>query len=166
MHDRKTHCQHLICLEQMTDIGFAVSLAYRTVTLRVYWQIIAHVFFIFDVYNTVPCEQMPVSAVSCRHYAVKKVNSARNPLDYIAGRSDAHKIAGLVLGHELFHGLYGIIHLLMRFTDGKTADGITGEIELGNLFHMLYAYICKHSALIYSKQHLTGIDRILAAPSA
>jgi hypothetical protein len=31
-----------------------------------------------------------------------------------------------------------VVHLLCRFADRQTADGITRQVKLGNTFHMRY----------------------------
>ena len=106
---------------------------------------------------------MPVSAVSRRHDAVKKVNAARNALDYISRSSHAHEISGLVLRHIFLNGLDSIVHFLMSLADGQTSDRITRKFKLGDFLHVLYTNIREGGALVYSEQHLSGIYCILAA---
>lgn len=157
MHYRKAHGKHFVCLEQMADISPAVALAHGAITLGIYRLLIAHILFVFYVYNSVPGKQMPMPAVSRRHNTVKKVNAARNAFDYIARSSYTHEISGLVLRHIFLNGLDSIVHFLMSLADGQTSDRITRKVKLGDFLHVLYTNIREGGALVYSEQHLSGI---------
>ena len=64
VHNRQSHSQHLVCLEQMTDVRSAVALADRAVALCVDWLIVQLVFGIVDVDNALPGEQVSVASVA------------------------------------------------------------------------------------------------------
>ena len=51
------------------------------------------------------------------------------------------------------------VHLLCLLTDGKSADGVTVEVKLCDLVHMLNSKILIRSALIYTEEHLIFVYR-------
>lgn len=159
----KPHGKHLFCLEQMAYISSGVTAANGTVALRVNGQCVFGILLVFYVDYTAPGKEMAVAAVSRRHNAVKKVHAPMHALNYISGRSYAHKVPGLVFRHMFLYCLYGIVHLLMALPYRKAADCVTGQIQLSNPFHMPNSYVFEDCALIYPEEHLPRIDRIFHA---
>ena len=103
---------------------------------------------------------MTVAGVSRRHDTVEKVNSAIYRFEDIDGCSDAHKITRLVLRHKRFDRFDHSVHLLRAFSDGKSSDRVTVEVERRDVFHMCLAKILIGAALIYAPKHLFRVDRL------
>ena len=78
-------------------------------------------------------EQMTVTRVAGRHNAVEEINAASDAFNDVARRTDTHQVARLMLGRMRQNNIENMVHDLGAFTDGKTADGITRQIQLRNL---------------------------------
>ena len=98
-----------------------------------------------------------MTAVAGGHDAVEEVHAARDALDDVPRRADAHEIARLVLRHILLDGLNRVVHLLMRLADGEAADGVARTVQLGYALHVLDAKVGENRALVYAEEHLAGI---------
>ena len=161
VHDSKAHRQHFFTFEQMPYICTGIPPAHGTITSGVNGAVISNIFFVLDIDDPVPSEEMAMPAVARRHNAVEKIYTACNALNDVAGRTDTHQITWPVLGHILFDDFDGIVHLLVCFSNSKATDGLTGQIKLCDLFHMLHAQIGKDGTLVDTKKHLSGIDSVI-----
>ena len=159
MHNSQTHGQHLLGLEQMVNIGAGIAAADGTVTFRVDGSFIPLVFGIFHVSGAGPGEQLGMACVSGRHDAVEEVHAPGDAFDDITRRADTHEIACLFLRHIGFHCLDDLIHRLGALPYRQTADGISGQVQVGDLLHVLDAQISVGAALVDAPEHLPGIDR-------
>ena len=101
-----------------------------------------------------------MAGISGGHNAVKEVNASGDTFNDIGGRTDAHEITRLILGHMGFDRLDDLIHDLGAFADSQTADGITGQVKLCDLLHMPDANLLISAALIDAPKLLGGIDGI------
>ena len=155
---REPHAEHFVRLEQMADIAARIKAASGTVTVGVDRKRIALIFLVIDIHRALPCEDIAMTRVSGRHNAVKEVDASVNGFENIDGRADTHEIAGLILGHKGLNGIDDVIHHLGFFTDGKTAEGIAGQIEFGDTLHVVDADIVVRTALVDTEQHLIFID--------
>ena len=158
MKHGKTHTEHFVCLEKMTDIAARIESAGGALTIGVDRQRIALIFLVVDVHRTLPGEDIAVARVSRGHNAVKEVNASVYRLQNVDGRTDTHQITRLVLGHKGLNGLDDMIHDFRFFADGKTAERIAGEIEFGDTLHMVDTDIVIRTALVDTEEHLIFID--------
>ena len=94
------------------------------------------------------------------HHAVEKVYAPGHRLDDVGGGAHAHEVAGLVHGHVLFHGLDDVVHFLRRLPHRKPADGVAGEIQVGNAFHVVHPDVGVGAALVNAPEHLLPVHRI------
>ena len=101
-----------------------------------------------------------MAAVAGGHDAVEEVHAARDGLDNVARRADAHQVAGLVLRHMLLDGLNRVVHLLMRLSDGEAAYGVARAAQLGYALHVLDAQVAENRALVYAEEHLARVHGV------
>ena len=99
-----------------------------------------------------------MARISGRHDAVEEVHAACDGFNDVRRRADAHQITRPVFWHIRLDRLNDLIHDLSRFADGKTADGVARQVELGDLLHVPDAKILERRALIDPPELLTGID--------
>ena len=59
-----------------------------------------------------------------------------------------------------FYRLDDIVHLLSSFAHSKAAYGITGQVQLGNPFHMVHPDIRIGAALVDAPKHLLLVNSI------
>ena len=100
---------------------------------------------------------MAVACITAGHHAVKQIHAAGNCLNDIAGGANAHQVADLILGHVGLHLTDHFIHHFGGLAHSQTADGVTVQIEVCDLLHVLHTQIRKGTALIDAKQQLIGI---------
>ena len=105
-------------------------------------------------------EQMTVTRVAGRHNAVEEINAASDTFNNVARCADTHQVARLMLGRMRQNNIENMVHDLGAFTDGKTADGITRQIQLRNCLHMLDTQVVISAALIDTEQQLVRVYRI------
>ena len=160
VHDGQPHGQHLLRLEQMMQVGFGITSADRAGTFGIDGAFVQLIFRVLEVDGALPCKELGVAGIAGRHDAVKKVDAPGHALDDVAGGADAHEIAGLVLGHIGLHGVQYPVHILRAFPHGQSADGVTGQIQRGDLLHVLNAQILVGRALIDAPELLAGIDGV------
>ena len=163
MHDQQTLRQHLAALEQVAQIRAAEPAAGRTLTAFLDRAVVGLILRIHDVENAAVREQMTVARVPGRHDAVEEVDAARNALDDVARRADAHQIARLVLRRVRQDDIKNMVHDLGAFADGQTADRIARQIKFGDRLHVLDAQVIVGAALIDTEQQLMRIDGIRQA---
>ena len=60
----------------------------------------------------------------------------------------------------LLDSLDDVVHFRRRFADGEPADGITRQVQLGNLFHVAYPQLRENGALIDAEEHLSPVDGV------
>ena len=101
-----------------------------------------------------------MAGIPRRHNAVKEIHAPGDRLDDVAGRPHAHEVAGLVHRHVLLHGLDDVVHLLRGLPYRKAADGVAGEVKLGNAFHVIHPDVRICAALIDAPEHLLGVHRV------
>ena len=77
-----------------------------------------------DIDRAVAREELSVAPVTGRHDAVEHIDTTRNVLQQVDRRTNAHQVAGLVLGEDAIGQLDHLVHLLRGLTDGKATDGI------------------------------------------
>lgn len=100
-------------------------------------------------------EQMTVTRVAGRHNAVEEINAASDTFNNVARCADTHQVARLMLGR--MRQATSSWYMTCAFTDGKTADGITRQIQLRNRFHVLDTQVVISAALIDTEQHLVRV---------
>ena len=103
---------------------------------------------------------MCVSGIACRHDAIEKIDAAVHRLQNVFRGADAHEIPRLVLRHIRLDALDDAVHSLRRLADRQSADGITVEIQLGNILHMGDAQIVEGAALVDAEKHLFWVHRV------
>ena len=151
MGDRQLHTNRLLGLDQMAHVGTAVMAASRTAAALVEGPGVLGVFFVAQVHLTMPGKQISVTGVAGGHDAIEEIHAHVNRLKNIAGRTDAHQVSRLVLGHIRLHHVDDAVHILRCLTDGQAADGVTVQVHLGDLFHVIDTQILIRRALIDTK---------------
>ena len=101
-----------------------------------------------------------MTGIAGRHDTVEEIHAAGNALNNIAGRTNTHEIAGLILGHVGLNSIDDLIHHLGRLTHRQTADRIAITVDLRRLLHVPHTKIRKRCTLVNTKEHLTGVHRI------
>ena len=160
MSNRKSACQLLVSLEQVTDICTGEVAAGGAVTLGVKRQWVSLIALVCGVHDAVPSEYSCVTCISAGHYAVEKVYSPCHALDDVGGSSHAHKVAYLIFGHYGAEDIKDMIHLLSRLAHCKAAHSVAVHIKLCYLFHMAQSQVIENRALIYSEKQLVLVDGI------
>ena len=59
-----------------------------------------------------------------------------------------------------FYGFNDVVHLFRSFAHCKAANGVTGQIQVGNPLHVVNTDIGVGAALVDAPEHLLGIDGI------
>ena len=160
MHDEQPLRQHFTALEQVAQISAAEPLTGRALTAFFNRAIIGLVLGIHNVQDAVMREQMTVTRVAGRHNAVEEINAASDTFNNVARCADTHQVARLMLGRMRQNNIENMVHDLGAFTDGKTANGITRQIQLRNCLHMLDTQVVISAALIDTEQQLVRVYRI------
>src|SRR5688572_26300449 len=92
-------------------------------------------------------ERLPVPARSRRHHAVHHVDAARDRLENIVRRADAHEISGLV-GRKCGGGeVEGAQHALLPLPNRQPTDGIAVETDVDETSRRLQAEGFRYTAL-------------------
>ena len=102
---------------------------------------------------------MPMSSVTTREYAVKKVYSAVYRLHHVFRCTDAHKVGRLILWKEGHYIIQNPIHVFMTLSHCKTSYGIARKLQLGDLLSMVNSHIRKDAALIDTEKKLVFVNR-------
>ena len=160
MEHRQPQCQHLVRLEEVTQIGPGIIAAHRTVAALTDGPLIGLVLLVEDVDGPLPGEELAVAAVSGGHHAVKKVHAPGHRFDDVAGSAHTHEVTGLVLGHVGLHGVDDLIHHFCGFAHGQAADGIAVAVYLGDLLHVPDPQVREGGALVDAEEHLCGVHRV------
>ena len=103
-------------------------------------------------------ENKAVAGISCGHHAVKKVNSARDRLNYIAGRADSHQVARSVLGRVGQGDVQNPVHLLGCLAHRESAYRVPRQVELGDFLHMPDSDVLVRAALVDAEKQLVFVD--------
>ena len=109
---------------------------------------------IFHDEAAVPGHRHAIAGDARRIDAVKHVDAARDTLDEVVGRADAHEIARLVFRQERRRVFEHFIHEFGRLADGQAADCIARQVHVHELCRVPFAQILVHAALHDAKQAL------------
>lgn len=98
-----------------------------------------------------------MAAVTGGEDAVEKINSAFDGFEEVGGGSDSHEVAGFGGGDEGGDGFEHVIHFGVWFTNGESADGVSGEVEGEELVggHFTEAFV--GGALDDAEEPLVGV---------
>jgi hypothetical protein len=79
-------------------------------------------------------------------------------VDQVLGRADAHQVARL--GRRAGGAACGddALHVALRLADADAADGVAGQVELGEAGDRLLAQVLEHAALDDAEQRV-GLPR-------
>ena len=146
---------------EMADVRTAVVLAGFAAAALVDRTVVVGVFLVHHVHFAVPREEIAVTCISRRHYAVEEINAAVYGFENVLRRTDTHEVARLVLRHIRLDCLDYAVHLLRALAYGKSADRVSRAVDLADALHVLDAEILVCAALVYAEQHLLGIQRVL-----
>ena len=70
--------QHFIDRKQVPNIGFAVLLVHKTVSIGIYWRKVTFPFFIFYVDRSFRGIHQAVSCITCGQNTIKHIYSQRD----------------------------------------------------------------------------------------
>ena len=112
VHHRKMHANRLLGLDEVADIRPAVMLARRAVAALVEGAGVKGILLVEQVHLAVPGEEVAVTGIAAGHDAVEEVDTQVNSLKDVAGRADAHEIAGLVHRHVGLDSVDDAVHIL------------------------------------------------------
>ena len=152
--------KNLVGLEQMSDIGTGEIAAGRAAAFRIDRTGIRLIIGIFQMADAFPGKDGAMSCITGGHDAVEHIDASCDGLDDIGRGTHAHEVAGLMDGHMGYDNIEDVVHILGRFTDGKTADGIAIEVHFGDFLHMLDTELIECTALIDAEEQLILIDGI------
>ena len=145
----------------MADIRPAVVSARRTLAPFFNGPLILFIFPVKQVEFSLIGVQMAVAPVSAGRYAVKKIHAPFHSLQYICRSSHSHQIRWLLQWEMRHRHIQNMVHLLVALSHCQSADGISVQIQFGNLLCMLNTDIVKNRSLIDAEQHLMTIDGVL-----
>ena len=117
VENRKSHAEGFLRLDEMTDVCSGVIAAGRTTAVFIDGTGVVEILFVQQIHLSVPCEEIAVTCVSRRHYAVEEVNAAMYSFENIAGSTYTHEVSGLVGGHVRFNSFDDAVHFFGFFTD-------------------------------------------------
>src|SRR4051794_38759902 len=102
-----------------------------------------------------PGERYAMASVARWQHAVEHVDAARDRLQEIFGRADAHQVAGTIGGKRRRGFVDHSAHDLTRFADRKAPDGVSLKTDIGERPHALGAQLRIVAALHDAKQRVT-----------
>ena len=79
-------------------------------------------------------ESLPCAPRAGWHHAVEHIYAAFDCADNICRRAHSHKVAGLSMGQVRHREIQGHEHLILRFTDGETTNGVSIKPDSGKTF--------------------------------
>ena len=152
MQHTKTHAQHLLRFQQMTDISPAVMLTCRTLTAFLDRPGIQFVFGIEQIQLPLIGIDMSVASVSAGIDTIKEINSPLHTFQNIRRSPHSHQISRFLFRKMRHYFVQNIIHLLMTLSYRKTAHCITIQFQLTDPLCMINSNIRVNCTLIDSKQ--------------
>lgn len=75
VHHGQAHTQHLICLEQVPDVGAGIVAAHRAAAGGINGTLVPLILGILDVNDAAPCIQVAVAGIAAGHNAVKQIHT-------------------------------------------------------------------------------------------
>ena len=124
----------LVSADEVVQVSQAVLLVDEGRTLGIDRAELLRPLRVADIDRAVAREELAVAPVAGRHDAVKHIDTAGNVLQQVDRRTDAHQVAGLVLGEDAIGKLNHLVHLLRGLPDGKATDGIPFSAERSHEF--------------------------------
>src|SRR3954469_13707955 len=105
-----------------------------------------------------------VAAVASGQDAIEQVDAAADGVEQILRRADTHEVPRLFGGHRRTNDVENSVHFFGRFAAAQSADGVAGEIELGQLPSAPDAELGIEAALNYCESGLVAARRGCLAP--
>ena len=158
MQNAETHTQHLVHLQQMTDVGAGIAAAGRAVTGFGNGAGIGLELFVQNGQLALPGKEVAVTCITAGHDAVEEIHPAAHGLENVLRCADTHEITGAVGRHMRLHRLDGGIHFLGRFAYGKAADGVAVAVHFGDPLHVIDTEILVGTTLIDAEEKLVFVD--------
>src|SRR5262249_39620079 len=93
-------------------------------------------------------EDLTVSGIARRHYAIEHIHAARHRLDQVFRRSHSHQVSGLVGGNLCRNKLCNVIHLLLLFADAEPPDGVALKPDLDQVIEAFGSQVFEDASLI------------------
>ncbi len=122
--------------------------------LRIYRRKIVPPFVVADIDDAFAGIHHAVPCIPGRQNAVEHIDAPRDSFQYIFRRTDAHQVARFVFrqnfGNQFRHG----IHILRRFADGESADGVAFPAEGSDGFCGYFAQFRVGTALYNREKSL------------
>src|SRR5919112_6636296 len=110
---------------------------------------------VLDVEAPARGESLAVAAVARRDDAVEHVDAARDALDQILRRADAHQVSRPLVGHPRRNRLDDLVHDRLLFPDAQTPDGVPVEPDLDRALKTLAPQVKVRRALHDAEERLT-----------
>ena len=95
--------------------------------------------------------------------AIEHVDAASDEFDHLSGRTEAHRVAGLVGGEMRLGDFDGTKHFRFGFADADAADGVAVEFEGDESLGAFFAEVRVDAALDDAENHLAGSAGLFAA---
>ena len=127
-------------LGPLAAIALACLLLYTTGKLLKKWHLF-HIRHKKGHYQCIPAvctgKKMAMARITARHHAIEQVHTAVHSLKNIPRRANTHQIPYLIFGHIFFYHADYTVHLFFWLAYRQAPDGVTVQIQLPYLFHML-----------------------------
>ena len=133
------------------QIGFAVKRIHIRVSVGVDGREVVFPFLVTDIDGAETGEKLPVASVAGRHDAVEHIHAAFDSFQQVYRRTDTHQVTGLVFRQYFIYNLNHFVHLLGRFADSQSADGIPVSSLPGNVFSGVTAQV-RIYATLYNRE--------------
>ena len=152
MQDAKSHTEHFICLEQVSDVRSAIVLACRASAALLYRSVVCLKSRILEIHLAMLRVHMGVSSISGWIYAIEEINTSVDRLKYICRSSNTHEVCRSVLRQIRNGHIEYVVHLLCCLSYCKSSYGISRKIKLADSLGVIYSDILVYGTLIDSKQ--------------
>src|SRR2546421_9959618 len=110
---------------------------------------------VLDVQLSARGERLPVATVARRDDAVEHVNAARDALDQVFRRADAHQVARRVRRHLWRDPFDDLVHHFLLLADAQSPDGVAVEADLDRARKALAPQVQVRCALHDAEDRLT-----------
>ncbi len=154
VHGEEPRAERLAALHEVVEVRPRERRAGRAVAGRVERRVRLAVLAPREPHAPLPGERGALPRHRGRDHAVEQVDAARDPLDDVGRRPDAHEVAGPIPGEQLGGARHDVGALGARVADGEAADREPVERVLGQEAGRLVPPLGHQAALHDREQRL------------
>ena len=126
--------QILLGMEEVTEISLAIDAIDFARAIFLDRREVVLPLGVLHVHYAVACEQHSVATIASRHDTVEHIYTSFNGFEDIGRSTHAHKVTRAVGRKDLIDYFNHLVHLLGRFANSESSDGIAFDIHCRNLF--------------------------------